>query len=142
MSDVVALVSCSFSKGPKACPAQDLFISPLFLKMRQYAQANSKRWFILSALHGLVDPTTEIEPYKKTLNSASRDEQREWARRVYFQLQGKGLVNTGQRLMWLAGPKYLVDLQPMLPACKHRDPLKEMGTDERLIWLTKQCPDP
>jgi hypothetical protein len=44
-------------------------------------------WFILSALHGLVDPDDVLEPYEKTLTIASRQERRRWSEDVLLTLE-------------------------------------------------------
>ncbi|GMU77258.1 MAG: hypothetical protein AMXMBFR46_00590 [Acidimicrobiia bacterium] len=44
------------------------------------------RWFILSARHGVIDPTTIVEPRDEALDSASRQRRRAWSRQVLAQL--------------------------------------------------------
>lgn len=66
--DSTILVACCGRKLKDAAPAADLYISSLFKKSRTYAEQRG-RWFILSALHGLVDPTAMIAPYNVTLRS-------------------------------------------------------------------------
>jgi hypothetical protein len=70
------------SKRSYRCAAKDLYFSTLFNTQREYASAISRRWFILSAKYGLLDPETEIEPYEKTLNGARIPEKRAWAEQV------------------------------------------------------------
>ncbi|MFT5424809.1 MAG: hypothetical protein ACI89L_002611 [Phycisphaerales bacterium] len=139
MPDTVALVSCVKSKAPGARPAQDLYVSALFRKMRKYAEANADRWFVLSALHGLVEPITPLEPYEVTLNGASRAVRREWSRKVFLQMQDRDLVVPGQRMIWLAGQNYIADLRPLLNSCEHVEPMKGMPIGRRLQWLTEQA---
>ncbi len=63
-SDVDAmLVGCVATKAPAPAPAKDLYRSQLFTRRRAYAEASGKPWFILSALHGLVQPDEVTEPY-------------------------------------------------------------------------------
>ena len=52
----VGLVGCVKKKGSSPAPAGDLYISPLFIGRRRFVEASCDRWFILSALHGLLDP--------------------------------------------------------------------------------------
>jgi hypothetical protein len=39
-------------------------------------------WWILSALHGLLDPVQVIEPYDVTLTKASLSQRKEWSKAV------------------------------------------------------------
>jgi len=58
------LVQCTDSKRDERSMAQNLYDeSTYFCKMRNYAIATGKPWFILSAKHGLVHPNTKLEPY-------------------------------------------------------------------------------
>ena len=58
---------------------QDLYTSALFRHRRAHVECSCNCWFILSALHGLVDPSAILEPYDKALTDASRSERREWS---------------------------------------------------------------
>jgi len=89
-SDPVILVACCGPKLPDPSPAADLFISDLFKKARTYAE-RSGRWFILSALHGLLDPLTVIAPYDVTLKRMPAAKRREWGRNVRDQMEGGGV---------------------------------------------------
>jgi hypothetical protein len=79
----VALVSCVKTKQQFACAARDLYISPRFQKSRTIAEKCANRWFILSALHGLVDPDEVISPYEYALKGAKIAERRKWAQEVF-----------------------------------------------------------
>src|SRR5687767_6111885 len=83
----VALVSCVKSKLDRTAPAKDLYTSPLFRALRNYAERHSDRWYILSAEHGLLDPERVIEPYERTVNSMSMLARQEWAHRVQADLR-------------------------------------------------------
>jgi hypothetical protein len=78
----IGLVGCVKTKGPVAAPAGELYVSPLFAGRRRFVEKTCDRWFILSALHGLVDPADVIEPYDRTLLDASVGERQAWAGRV------------------------------------------------------------
>ena len=49
-------------------------------------EASEARWFVLSALYGLVTPDTEIAPYDYTLNTVGIAERKAWATRVLDKL--------------------------------------------------------
>jgi hypothetical protein len=74
------------SKRATAEPAAELYTSPLFRGARAAVESSCDRWYILSALHGLVSPDGVLEPYEKTLTTASVTERREWTDRVLVQL--------------------------------------------------------
>ena len=74
----VVLVGCVKSKLDHAAPAQDLYVSAGFRKRRAYAESSARPWYILSALHGLVAPTTLIEPYDVYLADEPADYRRAW----------------------------------------------------------------
>jgi hypothetical protein len=82
----IGLVSCVKSKLGHAAPDQDLYTSALFRGARRAVELNCDRWYILSALHGLVPPDRVLEPYDKTLSTASTKERRAWAGRVLEEL--------------------------------------------------------
>lgn len=85
----IGLVGCVKSKRPGAVPARDLYISALFRGRQRHVEATCGRWFILSALHGLVTPDEVIAPYDETLTRASRDRRREWSQEVLDALEAR-----------------------------------------------------
>lgn len=133
--DIIALVSCVKSKAPGPCPAKDLYTSALFRYMRAYAEGQADRWFILSAKHGLVHPETTLVVYEETLNALSARLRREWAQRVYQQMDETSLLTGVPRFLWLAGRTYQRDLAIMLKDFEQDDPLAGLGIGKRLAWL-------
>lgn len=83
----IGLVGCVKTKGPTRAPAADLYRSALFRGRRQAVESTCDRWFVLSAKHGLVDPTRRLEPYDVTLTTASVADRRKWSRQVIRQLE-------------------------------------------------------
>lgn len=129
----IILVACCGPKLAEPAPAADLYISTLFRKARTYAERQG-RWFILSALHGLVDPTVVIEPYDVTLKTMRAQERREWGRKVYEQIQHTGLLGT--RLVALAGADYV---KPLIEAgMDASQPMKGLAIGKQLQWLNEQ----
>lgn len=58
------LIQCTNSKRDRPAQAKHLYdTSTYFCKMRDYAEATGDQWYILSAKHGLLSPTAEIDPY-------------------------------------------------------------------------------
>ena len=104
----IGLVGCVKSKLPLAAPAKDLYTSALFRGAQCSVERSCDRWFVLSALHGLVEPDQVLDPYEQTLNTASRSERRAWAERVLHQVEatlGAGL--SGHTFEAHAGRNYL-----------------------------------
>lgn len=110
----VALVSCVKSKRAEPSPARDLYTSTLFEGLREYAEQNADRWYVLSALYGLVAPEEVIEPYEKTLNRMPKGERDAWALKVQGQLAE--VLPPGAEVVVLAGQRYREGLIPFLTA--------------------------
>jgi hypothetical protein len=83
----VGLVGCVKGKRLRAAPARDLYTSALFLGRRAFVERTCERWYILSALHGLVEPERILEPYDATLKEASVAQRRAWSARVVQELK-------------------------------------------------------
>ncbi len=66
-ASMIGLVACCKTKLAEPARAEELYCSPLFCKARAYCLARYRRWFILSAKYGLVDPGHVISPYNCTL---------------------------------------------------------------------------
>src|SRR5580700_7742470 len=115
----VFLASCVKKKASFPLPADELYESEWFCKVRTYIvnrKADRDRWYILSAKYGLVAPSQMIGPYEQTLNDMSKQERRRWADHVYVEL-GK-VLSEGDRVVMLAGQRYREFLEP---------PLRSMG---------------
>ncbi len=65
----VGLVGCVATKLGKPSMSKDLYILTLFRGGRRYVDKLCDEWFVLSALHELVDPEGVIEPYDVTLEN-------------------------------------------------------------------------
>ena len=59
----LVILGCVATKRDEPAPARNLYISPLWERRRAYAEASGARWFIFSALYGMVEPDRVIEPY-------------------------------------------------------------------------------
>jgi hypothetical protein len=85
----VGLVGCVRQQAARRAAAQDLFVSPLFRARRTYVERTCGRWYVLSALHGLVAPDEELAPYDLKLKGLSQAERRAWSERVLTQLEAE-----------------------------------------------------
>lgn len=127
------LVACCATKADKPCAAKDLYVSPLFCMSRQWIERLDIPWFILSAKHGLLHPSSVVEPYNLTLSQLTKQQRHQWARHVHQQI----VVATGDAtLLVLAGSLYLgatkgfrvIDPLQGLPIGKRLQRLKAMLT--------------
>ena len=132
----IVLISCVSKKLNKKSTAENIYISPLFKKNLTYAKSlNPNGIYILSAEHGLLKLTDEIEPYDKTLNNMRSNEIKEWSKKVINQL--KSLTDLkNDEFTFLAGEKYRKFLIPELSNVKI--PMKGLKIGKQLQWLTKQ----
>ena len=132
----IVLISCVSKKLDKKSTAENLYISSLFKKNLTYAKSlNPSEIYILSAEHGLLKLTDEIEPYDKTLNNMRSNEIKEWSKKVIYEL--KSLTDLEKdEFTFLAGEKYRKFLIPEMSNVKI--PMKGLKIGKQLQWLTKQ----
>lgn len=137
----VVLVGCVKTKRDHEAPAKDPYVSDYFRKMRAYAEATGRPWFILSAEHGLVAPDDVLAPYNRYLPDTSRAYRREWGRRVASQLEQSIGGLCGQVIEVHAGAAYVDAVEKAL-----RDlgvivsgPLKGLSFGRRLSWYLQRA---
>jgi len=132
----IVLISCVSKKLEKKSTVENIYISSLFKKNLTYAKSlNPSEIYILSAEHGLLKLTDEIEPYDKTLNNMRSNEIKEWSKKVINKL--KSLTDLkNDEFTFLAGVKYRKFLIPELS--KVKIPMKGLKIGLQLQWLTKQ----
>ncbi len=97
----LVLIACCGKKAAGACAAKDMYLSPLFLKARAWAEGAGLDWAILSAKHGVLWPDQGLEPYDVTLPSG-RVDRIGWDHLVARQL----VPYQDRRLIVLAGERY------------------------------------
>jgi hypothetical protein len=137
VNGITVLVSCVGKKQDRASPAGDLYQSDWFKKARAYAETVGNRWYILSAKHGLLDPSQAIEPYEMTLNTMDSPTRQKWARRVLCQIADN--IPTGKVII-LAGRRYREFLRsPMQDRGYSVEvPMEGLGIGQQLAWLNSQ----
>ena len=138
--ETVYLVSCVKAKRATRAPAKDLYISPWFRKARQYVERTGRRWFILSARHGVLEPEAMIRPYEQALEDMPRAERRAWADKVLGQLAQH--LGEGDTLVILAGRLYRTFVESELRdrAVEVQVPLAGMRIGEQMSWFDRQRP--
>lgn len=132
------LVSCVSAKRPHPAPARDLYVSPLFLKARDFVEGSGCPWFILSAEHALLPPETVIAPYERTLNAMPVQHRRAWAERVLAALWPR--LSGVEAVVFFAGQRYREFLQePLRSRVAVEVPLAGMRIGEQLHWFVEQA---
>ncbi|MBD2110350.1 MULTISPECIES: DUF6884 domain-containing protein [Cyanophyceae] len=133
--DKIALVSCVSKKQYYPCAAKDLYQSTWFIKAKAYVEKHYSIWFILSAQHGLVEPSDVISPYDKTLKSIPSEARNEWAQNVLDEI--KRLTNNSSEIHIFAGETYRENLAPKLNDAEYVVviPLKGLAIGKQLSWF-------
>jgi hypothetical protein len=130
---LVGLVSCSKSKLDHAAPARELYSpSYVFARSVRYVESRCDEWLILSAKHGLVDPSTVLEPYDETLSGARKARREEWAAGVRKALRAR-YEGRPVKFVLMAGRAYSGAVEGL--GAEVEEPLKGMGTGFRRQWL-------
>jgi hypothetical protein len=134
----LGLVACGKNKSDIMCKGKDLYLGDLFKKSRKYVEREHDEWRRLSALHHIIHPENEVEPYDYTLNSASKEVKKVWSEEVFKQISSE--FNTDIVIYLYAGSNYREFLQPLLEYCgfKVLVPMKGLGIGQQLGWLKNQ----
>jgi hypothetical protein len=133
-SDVV-LVGCVKTKRSTRAPAQELYSSALFRKRRAYAEATGRPWFILSALHGLVDPEDVLDPYDMALAAQGAAYRSAWGKKVVAQLVSR-VPALGLVIEIHAGSAYVDAIESELTrlGAAVSVPLRGLNQGQHLAW--------
>jgi hypothetical protein len=138
------LVGCGAAKRDERSAARDLYTSTYFAKKRAYAETVGDEWAILSAEHGLVEPTEELDPYETHIDDLDADALDRLAHKIGMELiHWLGVTEPGDEIVVLAGRSY-VD-----PLCERETfhagiaprvtfPFQELapgGIGEQMSWL-------
>lgn len=135
MTKPVHLVACVSQKGDRPMRARDLYRSDWFNKARAYVTMQGGRWFILSALHGVVRPTDRITPYDLTLGAMSAAERRAWGERVGEQLAAA--IGPRTPVVILAGRLYRAPIAAWA-GDRATVPMQGLGIGQQKAWLAGQ----
>ena len=135
MISSLCLVACAKTKQAEENRAENLYISPLFRKHRQFARQYCDKWYILSAEYGLLEPHQIIRPYNKTLKTMSERDRKQWARAVFQDLRQR--LHKGDTVTVLAGASYRKNLMPLLVSegYETRAPLAGRSLGVQMKWL-------
>ncbi len=133
---LIICISCVKSKRPRKSRAEELYTSPLFRMSLQYAKSmGPDHIFILSAKHGVLALSDEVEPYEQTLKRMRKPERLAWADKVLAQLRRYADLDI-DRFVFLAGERYREHLTPHI---RHSlVPMAGLAFGEQLQWLKQQ----
>lgn len=96
------LIACSAAKLDHAAPAADLYQGQAFKLATAAAERAGADVIILSALHGAVQPSSQLQPYNRTLAEMNKQQRAVWAGMTAQQLQ----QHKGRPIVVLAGKNY------------------------------------
>jgi hypothetical protein len=103
-------VGCGKQKKDRPAEAQDIYTGSPTRSQIKYAKKYTPRptddWYILSAEHNLVKPTTVLEPYNQHLRKLSTKEQRSWGETTREQINSLSWDET-EEVVVLLGQIYL-----------------------------------
>jgi hypothetical protein len=108
----VILIGCGRRKEEFGTKAKNLYTGCLFRARRAYAEASGCPWFIISALHELVEPERVLEPYDYTMKQLRGRYREQWACRVLRTLQSHAPL--AQLVEVHAGAAYFLPLHDAL----------------------------
>jgi hypothetical protein len=132
----VLLVGCVKTQLPHAAPADELFVSALFRRRRDFAERSGRPWFVLSSRHGLVRPEQVIEPYDLCLARQPIAVRRDWGRLVIAQLDAALGDLTDRTLEIHAGSAHIAPIEPALRVrgAIVETPLHGLALGRHLAW--------
>jgi hypothetical protein len=132
----VILLGCVKLKLDHRAAAKDLYRSPLWAGRRAYAEASGHPWFILSAMHGLVEPDTSLDPYDLALSDISPSERRAWGERVVDPLERQFGTLTGMTFEIHAGKAYREAIAPgvVKRGASVHVPLDGLALGSQIAW--------
>ena len=122
------LIACSGAKLGHAAPAAQLYTGQAFKLAMQAAERAGADVVILSALHGAVSPTRQLQPYNRALTDMSTHQRRVWAAMTEQQLQ----QHKGRAITVLAGKHYAAAVESWPNVSR---PLAGLGIGQQLAAL-------
>jgi hypothetical protein len=101
----VVLLGCGLRKLQHKAPAWELYQGPLYRCALAYTRELRVPWFILSALHGVVEGGTELAPYNRRVEDLPAPVRRVWGRDVVTRLARVLVRGTKLPRRWADGPR-------------------------------------
>ena len=137
----LVLIGCVKTKRAMRSAAKDLYDSPLWRCRRKYTESLGAPWFILSALHGLLDPDRCIDPYDLAMSDLRAGARRAWSVRVLDELMRRFPSMRGKLIEVHAGATYVdYGLEQGLRdagATVHRPLVRVAGIGRQQAWYRR-----
>jgi hypothetical protein len=132
------LISCSKSKLTRRAAAKNLYTGQLFQRAVSWAERRALPWFVVSALHGLLTPEQEIDPYNFTIKDRRRREREQWANLVVSAELTRYAAKGSHAILILPEP-YRRFIEPQLSRNEitYENPLAGMGIGSQMKWLAE-----
>lgn len=140
----IILIGCGKTKRTVSCSAADMYEGSLFRARLAHARRSGCPWWIISAKHGLLSPSTVIEPYDVSIESLAAIDRIAWPVGVVQQLLSQLSDDFEPRRCVVeihAGASYADGLSSVLAAVSINVamPLKGLGIGEQMQWyFTRQ----
>ena len=122
------LIACSAAKLGHAAPAAQLYTGQAFRLAMAAAERAGADVISLSALHGAVSPTRELQPYDRALCDMNTQQRKVWAGMVAQQLQ----QHKDRSITVLAGKHYAAAVDDWPNVTR---PLAGLGIGQQLAAL-------
>lgn len=122
------LIACSGAKLGRIAPAAELYQGQAFKLAMQAAERAGADVIILSALHGAVSITRQLQPYNRALSDMSTHQRAVWAAMTEQQLQ----QHKGRAITVLAGKHYAAAVESWPNVSR---PLAGLGIGQQLAAL-------
>lgn len=122
------LIACSGAKLGRIAPAAELYQGQAFKLAMAAAERAGADVVILSALHGAVSPTRQLQPYNRALSEMSTHQRAVWAAMTEQQLQ----QHKGRAITVLAGKHYAAAVESWPNVSR---PLAGLGIGQQLAAL-------
>ena len=135
---IFVLISCSKSKLATKARAREFYTGSLFQKAVGWAERHQKPWFIVSALHGLVTPDQELQPYDFILKQLRSREREAWGQRAISELDK--YASSGSHAILIMPELYRRHIQSALRqrGITYENPVEGMKIGQQMRWLMSQ----
>ena len=132
------LISCSKTKLSRPAIARELYTGQLFKKAVAWAERHNYQWFVVSALHGLLTPTQEVQPYDFTIKELRKREREGWAHQTVAS-QLTRYASPGSRAYLIMPEIYRRYIQTELSreAITYENPVEGLGIGQQMKWLIR-----
>ncbi len=141
MTPDLVLIGCGKSKVEQRAAAKDLYTGSLFRARRRYAEASGAPWRIISALHHVLHPDEEVDPYDWTIRDVKRqrtvygDAVGRWASRCWMMLSDDADLYGWHHIELHIGAGYAMPMLRSAPkAYIITTPLATLQIGEQLRW--------